>query len=293
MSWKTITPKLATTRNEKIQIINHYFQSLELRSQILSKKLNYILSKVGDSDWLSKVTYTLDNTSHTLSLTGYTGSARPDIPTFATVNSTYYDVDKSNVKTVNISSNGGSSLPKTTFECISGCTLGAIFTGLGSPTKYDYVFDGWYTAATGGTAVSATTTVTSNMTIYAHWKFMPESFALSKLPNVDFDYHPYNGEISFAMGEYSEVWVAEPIIGSNAPVDVTVTMNFRIVTTKGSSNEIAVFKCDAGSNTFRQISGYNSSGVWLYGEHVTATPRDSVTAVASGYTYSGGTFTRN
>lgn len=291
MSWKTITPKLATTRNEKIQIINHYFWSLEHRSQILSKKLNYILSKVGDSDWLSKVTYTLNNTSHTLSLTGYTGSARPDIPTFATVNSIYYDVDKSNVKTVNISSNGGSSLPKTTFECISGCTLGAIFTGLGSPTKHDYVFDGWYTAASGGSAVSATTVISSNTTIYAHWKYMPVTFNIG-LPNVSFEYIPDDGEISVWMGELSIIKMDKPTISANPQVDITVTMNYRIVTTKGSSNESVTWKCNAGSSEFNCISG-NEMDQYLYNTHVTATPRDSVTGSASGYTYSGGKFTRN
>lgn len=291
MSWKTITPNLASTRSEKIQLISRYFNSLEARSQILSKKLNYILSKVGDSDWLSKMTYSLDNTDHTLSLTGYTGSSRPDIPTFATVNSTYYDVNKSNVKIVTISSNGGSELPKTTFECISGCTLGSIFTGLGSPTKHDYVFDGWYTAASGGSAVSATTVVSSNTTIYAHWKYMPQTFSLTKLPSVSFSYDPGGGTSVWGGGEVSNVSVIPPEIGTNAPVDITVTMYYRIVTTKGTSNNSATFKCNAGSRNFTQIAGEHVGT--LYQTHVTSTPIDSVTGSASGYTYSGGTFTRN
>lgn len=41
---------------------------------------------------------------------------------------------------------------------------------LPAPTRKGYAFDGWYTAATGGTAVSATTTMGSNnTTVYAHW----------------------------------------------------------------------------------------------------------------------------
>lgn len=281
-----------SNNTEKLAFITKYFQDLYRRANVLSTKTNYILSKVGDSDWLSKVTYTLDNTNHVMTLTGYTGSQRPDIPTFATVNNTYYDVDKSNVKTVTISSNGGSDLPKTTFECISGCTLGAIFTGLGSPTKYDYVFDGWYTAATGGTAVSATTKASSNMTIYAHWKYMPNTFRIT-LPNVDYTYNPAGGTTVWGGGEWSSLGVTYPAIGINAPVDITVTMKFRIVTTKGTSNESTTFKCDAGSNEFRIISGYNGFYVTLYGEHITGAPVDSITGVASGYTYSGGNFTRN
>ena len=45
-------------------------------------------------------------------------------------------------------------------------TMGALPT----PTRDGYRFDGWFTAATGGSAVNANTAVTGNMTIYAHWQ---------------------------------------------------------------------------------------------------------------------------
>ncbi len=37
----------------------------------------------------------------------------------------------------------------------------------------DYNFDGWFTAKTGGTQISETTTVTESTTYYAHWTYMP------------------------------------------------------------------------------------------------------------------------
>ena len=40
---------------------------------------------------------------------------------------------------------------------------------LPTPTRPGYQFDGWYTAAFGGTKVAATTKVTSDVTYYAHW----------------------------------------------------------------------------------------------------------------------------
>ena len=41
---------------------------------------------------------------------------------------------------------------------------------LPAPTRKGYAFDGWYTAATGGTVVSATIIMGSNnATVYAHW----------------------------------------------------------------------------------------------------------------------------
>ncbi|MCD8084605.1 MAG: InlB B-repeat-containing protein, partial [Clostridiales bacterium] len=44
-------------------------------------------------------------------------------------------------------------------------TLGTLPT----PTRSGYDFDGWYTAASGGTAYSSSTKVTADQTYYAHW----------------------------------------------------------------------------------------------------------------------------
>ena len=41
---------------------------------------------------------------------------------------------------------------------------------LPTPTRSGYAFDGWYTAATGGTKITDSTKVTANTTLYAHWK---------------------------------------------------------------------------------------------------------------------------
>ena len=40
---------------------------------------------------------------------------------------------------------------------------------LPTPTRTGYTFEGWFTEATGGTQISASTVVTENMTCYAHW----------------------------------------------------------------------------------------------------------------------------
>ena len=39
-----------------------------------------------------------------------------------------------------------------------------------TPVRAGYVFSGWYTAASGGTQVSNSTVVSSDMTVYAHWE---------------------------------------------------------------------------------------------------------------------------
>ena len=48
-----------------------------------------------------------------------------------------------------------------------GETLGALPT----PTRKGYKFQGWYTESSGGTKVTASTEVTSNMTLYPQWSY--------------------------------------------------------------------------------------------------------------------------
>ena len=52
-----------------------------------------------------------------------------------------------------------------------------------SPTRTGYTFAGWWTAASGGTQVTSSTTVTipSNHTLYAHWT--PNNYTLTAAPN--------------------------------------------------------------------------------------------------------------
>ena len=66
--------------------------------------------------------------------------------------------------TVMFNANGGSVLPAT-------CTVaGGVAIGtLPTPIRTGYTFVGWFTAANGGSKVTASTKVTANVTYYAHW----------------------------------------------------------------------------------------------------------------------------
>lgn len=72
--------------------------------------------------------------------------------------------------------NGGSvSITSTTKT--HGSTLGTLPTPTrAADVQYTYTFKGWFTAATGGTQVSASTTVTKNVTYYAQWTATPRSY---------------------------------------------------------------------------------------------------------------------
>lgn len=76
--------------------------------------------------------------------------------------------DESNVEdnyyTVTFNPNGGTVSQKT-IEVKEGAAIGK----LPIPAKKGFVFTGWYTAKTGGKKITASTTVTKGMEVYARW----------------------------------------------------------------------------------------------------------------------------
>ena len=80
-------------------------------------------------------------------------------------NATIYAQWTVNSYTVSFNANGGS-----VSESSRTVNYGAAYGTLPTPTRDYYTFNGWYTAASGGTKVSNTTAMgSSNVTLYAHW----------------------------------------------------------------------------------------------------------------------------
>ncbi len=80
-------------------------------------------------------------------------------------NATIYAQWTANTYTLSFNANGGS-----VSENSRKVTYGKTYGKLPTPTRTDYTFDGWYTAASGGTRISDSTPVgTANTTVYAHW----------------------------------------------------------------------------------------------------------------------------
>ena len=67
------------------------------------------------------------------------------------------------MRTVTFDAQGGSEVASRTVA--DGAAVGT----LPATSRSGYTFNGWFTAATGGTKISATTTVTANVTYYAQW----------------------------------------------------------------------------------------------------------------------------
>ena len=94
-----------------------------------------------------------------LTVTGANGISTSANLTFTVVVSTY--------KTITFNPNGGSVITPTAHTNSSG-TLSSLPTPTSSG---NYRFDGWYTAASGGTEVTKATVFNANQTIYAHWTY--------------------------------------------------------------------------------------------------------------------------
>lgn len=80
-----------------------------------------------------------------------------------TSNTILYAHWTANAYTVTWNANGGSSV--SPYSRLYGMEIGI----LPSSTKAGYTLDGWFTAASGGTQITSSTTVTGNVTYYAHW----------------------------------------------------------------------------------------------------------------------------
>ncbi len=72
---------------------------------------------------------------------------------------------------------GSPAVPSSIVVEASGGTVGSLPS---APVKAGYKFLGWYTGTNGsGTAFTASTPVSANITVYAHWKYLPGGLVLN------------------------------------------------------------------------------------------------------------------
>lgn len=126
----------------------------------------------------------------TCSRTGYTflgwytassGGTKISSTTKITSTVTYYAQWSINSYTLTYDVNGGNAVSPASKSVQYGSAYGTLPTPTKASTaQYSYTFAGWYTAATGGTQVTANTTMgAGNTTIYAHWTATTRSYTVS------------------------------------------------------------------------------------------------------------------
>lgn len=128
-----------------------------------SKSVTYD-STYGTLATISRTNYTFDGWYTAASGgTKITSSTKVSI----TTNQTLYAHWTLNTFTVTFNANGGNTPNPTSKSVTQGSTYGTLATC----TRTGYTLKGWYTAASGGTKITSSTTVnlTANQTLYAQW----------------------------------------------------------------------------------------------------------------------------
>ena len=115
-------------------------------------------------------TVTRTNYDFTGWFTSASGGTKISTSTTLSGNVTYYAQWVGTPRTITFNANGGT--PATTTKTIAHYSaLGTLPT----VTRTNYTLLGWYTSATGGTKISASTTVSGNATYYAQWTGNPRT----------------------------------------------------------------------------------------------------------------------
>ena len=192
-----------------------------------------------------------------------------------------------------------------TFDPCEGSVVGEALKSVpdGSPVRTlptamlgGYIFLGWYTAAEGGERVTSETTVTRDMTLYAHWEEIVYTY--NYIDNGD-------GTVTLSRYDKNGNWVENPILPApygefEVPSEIdgkTVTMigdyafdrcggltSVTIPDSVTSIGELAFFNCDGLTSvtipdSVTSIGGY--AFAWCGGLTSVTIP-DSVTSIGYG-----------
>ena len=155
----TISPSNATNRKIIWSTSDKNIATIDNNGIVVAKKVGTAVIKVR----------TESGVEATCKVTVKNKSTPTPVPTPTPTPTTKY--------TLTYNANGGTVSP-TSNSLKKGATLGTLPT----PTRSGYTFNGWYTAANGGSKVGSSTTINGNMTIYAHWT---KNAAPAPTPTVD------------------------------------------------------------------------------------------------------------
>ena len=155
---------------------------------------------------------------------------------------------------------------------------------LPTPTRSGYAFDGWYTAANGGTKITDSTKVTANTTVYAHWK--------ANAYTVSYDVNGGTGSIASQTKTHNTnltLTTAKPTGKS-----FTVTYNANGGTVSTSSKTVAQTftnwntAANGNGTTYNAGATYSANAnVTLYAQYANPSIGSLPTPTRSGYNFDG------
>ena len=155
---------------------------------------------------------------------------------------------------------------------------------LPTPTRSGYAFDGWYTAATGGTKITDSTKVTANTTLYAHWK--------ANAYTVSYNVNGGTGSIASQTKTHN----TNLTLTTNKPTGKSFTVTYNANGGTVSSSSKTVSQIFTSWNTAANGSGttYNAgatysanANVTLYAQYANPSIGSLPTPTRSGYAFDG------
>ena len=157
----------STSNQTKVQYYNSGYGKDSTNNGANVSNVSFALASNG----FSKTGYTFNkwaegSASGTQYSAGDAYSFKPAVTSTIT-SKTMYAIWSANKYTVTFNANGGNT-PSTASKQV---TYAQTYGTLATTSRVGYTFDGWYTSASGGTKVTASSTVsiTSNQKLYAHW----------------------------------------------------------------------------------------------------------------------------
>ena len=155
---------------------------------------------------------------------------------------------------------------------------------LPTPTRSGYAFDGWYTAANGGTKIIDSTKVTANTTVYAHWKANAYTVFYnanggSNVPASQSKTHDVNLTLSSAKPTGKSFTVSYNANGGNvSSSSKTVAQTFTNWNTAANGN----------GTTYNAGATYSANAnVTLYAQYANPSIGSLPTPTRSGYNFDG------
>ena len=143
-----------------------------------------------------------------------------------------------------------------------------------TPTRENYIFDGWYTEQTGGTKVEEISVLTDDVTYYAHWKEQSAQEHKHTVGDTEITFQPWDAENSLptATGNYyltkdvtiTTAW--EPANNVNLCLNghsITATGNFDAITVSDSA-KFTLTDCQNTQGIITHESGKRGRGVHVF-----------------------------
>ena len=171
--------------------------------------------------------------------------------------------------------NGGTVSPtsKTVF-------YGSAYGDLPTPIRTGYTFDGWYTASSGGTRITETTTVAFSYahTLYAHWK---------QHYTVTYNANGGTGTPSSQIKEENVPLTLSSLIPSKTHL-ISYNANGGSVSPASKSISCTFNNWNGNGNTYRPSGQYTANAsVTLYAQWIDPAAGTLATPQRSGYTFAG------